>query len=75
MNQDRRDGRIGSNDVEQFGTMGRAFEMEQPILRPLFELFFTAFPTGFFLQMLDGIAAWINFVFGIFGIQTNVAGF
>lgn len=49
--------------------------MEQPILRPLFEAFYTAFPTGFFLQMLDGIAALINFIFGIFGIQSNVVGF
>ncbi len=49
--------------------------MEQPILRPLFEAFFTVFPTGFFLQALNGIAGLINFFFGLFGIQTNVVGF
>ncbi len=49
--------------------------MEQGILRPLFEAFFTVFPTGFFLQALEGIAAVINFIFGLFGIQTNVVGF
>lgn len=49
--------------------------MEQPILRPLFEAFFTVLPFGFFLQMLDGIAALMNFIFGIFGIQSNVVGF
>ena len=49
--------------------------MEQPILRPLFEAFFTVFPTGLFLQALDGVAALINFIFGIFGIQSNVVGF
>ncbi len=49
--------------------------MEQPILRPLFEAWFTLFPTGFFLQILDGIAAVMNFVFGIFGIPASVVGF
>ena len=49
--------------------------MEQPILRPLFEASFTAFPTGFFLQMLEGIAGLINLFFGLFGIQSNVSGF
>lgn len=49
--------------------------MEQPILRPLFEAFYTVFPTGFFLQWLDGIAGLINFIFGIFGIQSNVVAF
>jgi hypothetical protein len=50
-------------------------EMEEPILRPLFEAFFTAFPTGFFLQILNGFAELINLFFGLFGIQSNVSGF
>ena len=49
--------------------------MEDSTLRPLFEAFFTFFPTGFFLQFLDGIAGLINLFFGIFGIQSNVSGF
>lgn len=49
--------------------------MEEPILRPLFEAFFTAFPTGFFLQFLNGFAGLINLFFGLFGIQSNVSGF
>jgi len=49
--------------------------MEQGILRPLFEAFYTLFPTGFFLQMLNGVAGLINMFFGLFGVQTNVVGF
>ncbi len=48
--------------------------MDAP-LRDIFEGFFTVIPTGFFMQFLDLIAAMLNGLFGLFGIQTNIVGF
>ncbi len=47
----------------------------EPVLRSIFEGFFTLIPTGFFVQMLDLMAALLNGIFGIFGISTNIVGF
>ncbi len=49
--------------------------MNEPILRTVNEAYFTVFPTGFFLQILDGIAALFNFIFSLFGVETNIIGF
>lgn len=49
--------------------------MEQSFLRTVTELFFSVFPTGFFVQMLDALAAILNALFGAIGIQTNIVGF
>ena len=49
--------------------------MEMPFLRTLVETFFTIFPSGFFLQVLDVYADIFNFLFGLIGIETNIVGF
>lgn len=45
------------------------------ILRDLIEIFFTLFPTGFFMQILDVIADLVNAGLGLLGINFNVVGF
>ncbi len=47
---------------------------QEPVLRSVFEGFFTFIPT-FFVQFLDIFAAILNGFFGIFGISTNIVGF
>lgn len=47
----------------------------EPFLRTLVETFFTIFPSGFFLQVLNAYADVFNFLFGLIGIQTNIVGF
>lgn len=48
---------------------------QEPVLRSIFEGFFTLIPAGFFVQMLDAMAAVLNWFFGVFGISTNIVGF
>ncbi len=50
-------------------------DAEGGILRPLIEIFFTLFPTGYFLQILDVIAALITGGLQLLGIDVNVVGF
>ncbi len=47
----------------------------ESFLRQLVEVFFTIFPSGFFLQVLNGYADVFNFLFSLIGIQTNIVGF
>ncbi|GEM_PF-1791789 len=49
--------------------------MEMPFLRTLVETFFSIFPSGFFVQVLDFYADIFNFLFGLIGIETNIVGF
>lgn len=44
------------------------------VLRDAFEVFFTFFPTGFFLQILNVIADLITAGLGLIGIDFNVVG-
>ncbi|MBK8270749.1 MAG: hypothetical protein IPK83_21560 [Planctomycetes bacterium] len=48
---------------------------EGGVLRDAFEVFFTFFPTGFFLQILNVIADLITAGLGLVGIDFNVVGF
>ncbi len=45
------------------------------ILRPMFEIFFTLFPTGYFLQIINVIADLISGFAGLFGIDLPIVGF
>lgn len=49
--------------------------MGDSFLRTINEIFFTIFPTGFFLQLLDLYAQALNFMLGLIGIQSNIVAF
>ncbi|MBK8268264.1 MAG: hypothetical protein IPK83_08135 [Planctomycetes bacterium] len=50
-------------------------DTEGGILRPLFEIFFTFLPTGYFLQILNVIGDLITGGLHLIGIDVNVVGF
>jgi hypothetical protein len=45
------------------------------ILRDIIEIYFTIFPTGFFMQILDVIADLITAGFDLVGLDIKVVGF
>lgn len=45
------------------------------ILRDLIEIYFTIFPTGFFMQILDVIADLMELAAGAVGLDITVVGF
>lgn len=47
----------------------------ESFLSQVVEVFFSIFPTGFFLQFLNVYADVFNLLFGLIGIQTNIVGF
>lgn len=49
--------------------------METSFLRALNELYFSVFPTGFFLDWLNLFASLLNGLFGLFGIDSNIVAF
>lgn len=49
--------------------------MSETPLRMLFEFIYSAFPIPFFLPLLEVLAAALNTVFGLFGIDFKVIAF
>ncbi len=50
-------------------------ETGESFLHNVVEIFFTIFPTGFFVQILDVIAAGITAFWGALGVDLNIVGF
>ncbi|HWL93963.1 MAG TPA: hypothetical protein VNT79_10550 [Phycisphaerae bacterium] len=50
-------------------------DSEGGVLRPMFEIFFTLFPTGYFLQILDVIADAYEAFWALLGVDLNIVGF
>lgn len=50
-------------------------ETGESFLRNVVEIYFTILPTGFFLQILEVIAAGIRTFWGWLGVDVNVVGF
>jgi hypothetical protein len=49
--------------------------MTETPLRATFEFFYSMFPFAFFLQWLEVLAAAMNSLFGIFGLDLKVLAF
>ena len=50
-------------------------ETGESFLHNLVEIYFTILPTGFFVQILDVIAAGIRGFWSLFGVDVNIVGF
>jgi hypothetical protein len=50
-------------------------ETGESFLHQVVEIYFTIFPTGFFLQILNVIAEGITLFWGALGVDVNVVGF